>query len=278
MAKDSEMRPSQRLISVIESVLQSDFGIALRVSLCDRQADGQYARYAGLTCAWDALVAEHYRTGIHPPMLLVGLFPPPISGGDLAPGIRAMLGWPGLTCLCYGFTKDELIATALRVAEGAKTPLPAKLMPTVSDVMRLTTDIRHWLKNRLRNTQGALNDFECAKRGEKQLHSSHLDSVAAISGQHSAMLNRLWALEVSVKHFAHHSDGLTPLKTAVADFENCWRALEAVRRALRLNENVRPKEDLAEAVLEYARVRDALQLAIDATCELDSEMMKPKVN
>ncbi len=263
---------------MIEQALPRGLLAELRVVQCDRDHEGRYVRWAGLACAHDALVAEYYRTGKHPALLIVGLFPPAFGNAGLTPRIRAMLDWPGVAYLAYGFTRDQLIAAARRAIEGAKTPLPPGLLPTAGDVLRLTSEIRHWLENRLRNTEGALNDFQRARLGEIQLHRTYLDPVAPVTEEHRAMLDRLWALEAPAERFAPRTGGLGPLKGALAEFENSWQALEAARSALRASGIKGEEQGLTETVAEFARVYDALQSAIKATRELDNEMTERKGN
>lgn len=280
MVTDPESDPWLRLAVTIERILQRELCVLFRVIPCDRDQDGRYARNIGFEYARNLLVAEHYRTGSHPPLLLVGLFPISASRAGLDVAIHAMLTWSGISCLSHGFTRAQLIETARCVMKGAKTPLPAGLLPkvTVGDMLRLTAEIRHWLENRLRNTEGALSDFESAERGEIQLHRTHLYPLASISDEHRAMLNRLWALEVPAMQFAQRVGGIGPLKTAVAEFESRWQDLEAARVALRLSEGGHRKQDLAEAVAQFARVRDALQAIIVASRELDNEMIGAKAS
>jgi hypothetical protein len=266
----------QLLSDTITHKLPSEMAGAVRLACCDQDETGMFARFAGLSVARNELLADHYRTGVCTAVIVVGLFPLPEDGPShsvLAPVIGALFQWPGIAYLPYGFTREQLIATVRQVIEGARTPLPQGLLPTVGDVLRLTSEIRHWLENRLRNTECALNDFESARRGEIQLHRTHLESVAAISEEHRAMLDRLWALEVPAGRFAPRTGGLGPMKTAVAEFETRWQALEAARAALRTSGAEGREEHLAEAVTEFKRVRDALSAATMATRKLDNELI-----
>lgn len=266
----------QLLSDAITRTLPLEMAGALRLVCCDRDETGMFASFAGLSVARNGLWDEHYRAGVCTAVIVVGLFPLPEDGPSdsvLAPVIGALFQWPGIAYMPYGFTREQLIATARQVIEGARTPLPPGLLPTVGDVLRLTSEIRHWLENRLRNTEGALNDFESARRGEIQLHRTHLDPVAPISEEHRAMLDRLWALEVPAGWFAPRTGGLGPMKTAVAEFETRWQALEAARAALRASGAEGREEHLAEAVTEFKRVRDALSAATMATRELVNELM-----
>lgn len=271
----------QLLSDAITRMLPPDMTGALRVVYCDRDENGLFARFAGLSIARNELLADYYRSGVCTAVIVVGLFP--LSDRDhnesaLAPVAGALFQWAGVAYLPYGFTRDQLIAAARQVIEGARRPLPSGLMPTVGDLLRLTSEIRHWLENRLRNTEGALKDFEGARDGKAQLHRSYLEPVAAISEEHQAMLDRLWALEVAVNQFAPRTGGLGPLKAAVAEFEIRWQALEAARAALWATGAEDSKERLAQAVTELERVRDALSTAIMAARNLEDELMAREGN
>lgn len=278
MVTDPASPPWRQLTEAIKRILPCELSAAVRTIPCDRDKDGRYTRNIGFECARDLLLAEHYQTGTHPALLLVGLFPLPAGGTGLAPAIRAMLSWSGVAYLPYGFSKEELIETGHRVIAGANTPFPKGFLPTVGDVLRLTAEIRHWLENRSRNTEGALSDFVSAGRGVIQLHRTHLTPVAAISKEHRAMLNRLWALEIPARQFAPRMGGISPLKTAVTEFENRWEDFEAARDRLRAGGPVSQKQCFDEAIAQFARVRDALQAAITKTRELDSEMRATNAN
>ncbi len=190
----------------------------------------------------------------------------------------ALWEWRGFAYVKYGFSEGQLVTTIRGIIEGAKMPLPPGLLPTAGDVLRLTSEIRHWLENRLRNTEGALNDFQRARLGEIQLHRTYLDPVAPVTEEHRAMLDRLWALEAPAGRFAPRTGGLGQLKAAVAEFERHWEALEAARAALRASGIKGEEQGLTETVAEFARVCDALQSAIKATRELDNEMTERKGN
>lgn len=189
---------------------------------------------------------------------------------------RILFHWPGIAYLPYCFTKDQLIAAARKVIEGAKEPLPPELLPTVEDVRRLTAEIRHWLENRRRNIEGALKNFEDAAHGETQLHHSYLEPVTAISEEHRAMLERLWVLEVPAAQFAPRIGGLAPLKAAVAEFEARWQVLEGARAALGTAGAEEQAGRLSSAVTEFRRVCEALSMAIAATRDLDKELNAQK--
>lgn len=265
----------QLLSDTIARALPPDTRASLRLFHCDRDDKGRFVRFAGLAHARNELLAEYYRTAAYPAMLILGLFPLPedgAGGSGMAPELGVLLQWPGIAYLPYGFTKAQLIATARKVVKGAKEPLPPGLLPTVGDVLRLTSEIRHWLENRRRNTEGALMNFESAWRGEKQLHDAYLEPVTAISEDHQVMLDRLWALEVPTARFAPRIGGLAPLKAAIADFDTRWQALETARAALRASGAEERPKCLADAVTELRQVIETLSVAIMATLDLDKEL------
>jgi hypothetical protein len=269
----------QLLTDTVARALPPDIATSLRLFHCDRDDKGRFVRFAGLARARNELLVEYYRTGACSAMLILGLFSLPEGGAGwsgMAPELGMLLRWPGIAYLPYGFTRDELIATVRKIVEGAKEPLPPGLLPTVGDIMRLTSEVRHWLENRRRNTEGALMNCESAGRGEKRLHDSYLEPVAAISEEHRAMLDRLWMLEAPAARFAPRIGGLAPLKAAIAGFETGWQALETTRAVLRTGGAEERPKSLADVVTELRQVIEALSAAIMATRDLDKDIIEQK--
>lgn len=273
METNAKSQPWQRLVATVERVLASEGCGALRVLPCDRDRNGNFNRYGGLTLAREALVHEYYRGQNHRAVLILGMLPLSTESVVLTTGVTALIGWTGFAYLPYGFTCDELIATARRIISGAKAPLLSELFQPIDDILRHTSEVRHWLENRLRNSQGALSNLEKAARGEIRLHSAHLDPVTSISEEHRAMLDRLWALDAPAKLYAPQMGGFEPLKTAIHVFESHWQALEAARAALRVIGIEGGEHDMRDMVEHLDQVRIALTEAIGATRELDRELM-----
>lgn len=272
-------RPSwRRLIATVERALTSEDCGALRVLPCDRDRNGRFKRYGGLAMAREALVHEHYRGQDHRAVLLLGMLPLFTETVALTAGVAALTRWAGFAHLPYGFTCDELFATARRAIAGAKAPLPLELLRPIDDILRHTSEVRHWLENRLRNSQGALSNFEKATRGEIRLHSAHLEPVASISEEHRTMLDRLWALDVPAKLYAPHLGGFGPLQTAIEAFETHWQVLEAARAALRATGVKAGEDGMRDMVRHLDQVCGALAAAISATRELDRELTASEVN
>lgn len=185
---------------------------------------------------------------------------------------RALFQWPGIAYLPYGFTQEQLIATARQVVEGAKQPLPAGLLPTVSDVLCRVDAFQHWLEGRQNNAKGSLDIFESVERGEIRLNDSNLEPVTAISEKHRAMLDQLWDLEIPAAWFAPRIGGLAPLKNSIAGFETRWQALESARTALRAGGTEERAKGLSNVVLELRLVCEALSAAIMATRDLTTDL------
>lgn len=265
------------LAGAICRTLPPEIGRCLRITFCDRDEDGAFVRFAGLRQARTALLKAYEQSGVCPPILVLGLFPPPAVDGSMPDReLAALLQWPGVAYLPYGFTRERLVAAAHAAVEGARMPPPPGILPSAADILRLTSEIRHWLENRLRNTKGALSDLEAACRREKPLHASYLEAVAAMSDAHRAMLDRLCALEALAAHLAPATGGLGPTRTAIETFETRWQALEVVRVALRETADEQGTTYLAELRESLLGVCEALSTAIAATRNLDSELMSER--
>lgn len=248
-----------------------------RIRFCHRLQNGEGRAWGGLSALLVELVIKDDSERL-PATLVFGFLPKEIvlQQDDVA----KIFEWPGVQYLAYSVSDDVLLAAARSAIEGAKQPLPNWRETEVrKNLLTLSAEIRHWLENRMRNTELALSDFESALRGEIRLHRSHLEPVAAISEDHQTMLDRLWAMEISAGQFAPRTGGLTPLKAAIGEFETGWQALEATRAALLASvESEDRAKRIKEAVMGFRRVRDALSAAIMATRELDDEMITRRVN
>lgn len=185
--------------------------------------------------------------------------------------------WDGAAYLQYGFTIEQLLVTARRVIEGGKAPLPSGLLPKPDDVLRVTSEVRHWLENRRINVTGMLDNFCGALRGER-LSSFHLNSQPAISKDHQEMVNRLWAYESLAAELAPANGGIVPLRAAMDEFEQAWSAFDAARKSYRLElESGEVRRDQIESVInQLEKVIAAVRKAIEATYTLDAALQKKK--
>jgi hypothetical protein len=269
----TKMSPHDQLTHVLVNALQSDSAPPPLIVFCDRDENGTLHRYAGLARVRSKLQDDHQRGSGYPSILLLGLFP--AAMGAILPHekeLTELLRWPGIAYLPYGFTTEQLIAMARRVAEGATSPLPPGILATPEDIRRVVAEIRHWLENRLRNTKGALIDFRNAARGVTQLHLAHLEPTAAISQAHRRMLDRLWAFDVAIARFAPNAGGLASVKSALGSFESRWQEFEMMRAEIRLGGHKECARPLYKAEQRLELICSALAAAIDATNGLSREM------
>lgn len=271
---NSLQRVHGQLGNALIKALPPDLAHTPCVIFCDRDEHDEFDRFAGLARIRAEL--EHGRQqsgGAYPPILLLGLSPAAVNGASpQEKELAALLRWPGIAYLPYGFTKEYLIVTARKSIEGAKAPMPPGVLPTPEDILCVASEVRHWLENRLRNTEGALIDCRNAAKGDVRLHPAYLEPMAAISRAHREMLDRLWALEPAAERFAPRIGGLAPIKVAIAEFETYWQELEAVRAEIRSRDGKECAELLDKAGQDLKRACSALATAIAATNGLSSEI------
>lgn len=249
------------LRKVIVTALQED-GVdasVLCIFECDHAEDGAFNRFAGVRAARRRLIQEHQ--GSLPAVLVVGMPPVPRDG------LVALLRWPGGAYLPYGFDRETLCSTARRIIEGAKQPLPAELCPTPADILRATFEVRHWIENRLRNTDLMLSDFRAVARGSVGLHPSYLEPAVAISEEHQAMLDRLLDFEPAIEQFAPGSGGVEVMRRAMAVFVARWDILETARAKCKVDGS--GAAGIGEIISQIEGVCAALNEAIEATRQLD---------
>jgi hypothetical protein len=248
-----------------------------KIRFCHRLQNGEGRAWGGLSALLVELVIKDDSERL-PATLVFGFLPKEtvLQQDEVA----KIFEWPGVQYLFYSVSDDVLLAAARSAIEGAKQPLPNwREIEVRKNLLILSAEIRHWLENRMRNTELALSDFESAMRGEIRLHRTHLEPVTAISENHQAMLDRLWMLEISAGRFAPRTGGLGPLKAGIAGFKTSWQALEAARAALLASGEAEVRaEHIKEVVIGFRRVRDALSTAIMATRELDNEMITREGN
>ncbi len=191
-------------------------------------------------------------------------------------GSGELFDWPGAEYLRYDVTPDELRTTAQRVIEGAKQPFPKHLLPQdPSDLLRISSEVRHWLENRRTNVTGMLDNFRGALRGER-LSPFHLNSQPAISKDHQEMVNRLWAYESLAAKLASANGGIVPLRAAMDEFEQTWSGFDTARESYRLElECGKTGKNRIESVIsQLEKVIAAVRKAIEATDTLDAALQK----
>ena len=231
------------------------------IGFCHWHRDGEFDLWAGFQDALETLQ----------PTLLFGLHSP--EQLKKFPDETKVLKWPGVQYLQYDADNATLAKAVQSCRQGSTEPVPECLFVTVGDITRLSSEIRHWLENRLRNTNGALHDFEAAERGEIRLHLDHLGPVPAISNEHQATLERFCSLEPHVLRLAPEASGLKKFNAAIENFQSHWQTLETAKKALRNSPSVEHSGPAVSQMIEaQERSRDALENAIEATRDLDNEL------
>lgn len=258
-----------RILTLFKATQQEDEVTRLAIRFCHWVADGEHAPWAGFRAVVSELRAALAADESPRPTLILGFHTPDrVRGRPEA----AVLAWPGATYVRYDASDDELRAAVGQAIQGAREPLPARLLPDAAEILSLTFEVRHWLQNRRDNAEGAITDFAAAACGENWLHESYLNPVEAISRQHRQSLDRLWELEAAVAHLAPRIGGLRAVRTAIDEFEVRWEDLEQARRRLRGCVDHKRAGALADVRDRYIGVRQALLAAIAAIDDLDAAL------
>ena len=241
------------------------------IGFCHWHRDGEFDLWAGFQDALEKLQSSSAKREIPLPMLIFGLHS--LEQLKKFPDETKVLKWPGVQYLRYDADDATLAKAVQRCLQGSTEPVPDCLFVTVGDITLLSSEVRHWLENRLRNTNGALHDFEAAKRGEIRLHPNHLEPVPAISNEHQATLERFCSLEPHVLRLAPEASGLRKFSVAIGNFQSHWQALETAKKALRNAPSAEHSGPAVSQMIEaQERSRDALETAIAATRDLDNEL------
>ena len=258
-------------------------GHTLRVYECDHDEGGAYSPLAGLRAAVTQILAAIGSGKPAPPVLVVGIsafheFADGRYAANLAE-ITTLRRCTGAAYLRYGFTRQDLLETATRIFDGANVPQPALHLENWKEVLRASSNVRHWLEGRLNNEGAALADFRAAARG-KPLHGSYLEPKASISPQHRDMLDRLYAFEPMLMRLVPESTGLPATRQAMRDFQTIWKSLEEARAECKANcigAGAALNQGLATRMCELLeQVAELLRRAIEATRQLDEQIRQVK--
>jgi hypothetical protein len=245
-------------------------------------SDGTYRPLSGLVGLLDADPSKDRL-----PTLLLGL----CAEDRLREAIRhhpdaepliALVDWPGLVYLRYGFDSEKLIVAARRALAGAS--VQPNLDPTAAVVSgrRLCRIATHWIKGRIGTMEGAAMVFEEAARSALPPHRTLLEPTLALTREHQAMMSRLVQLETTLSSPQSDEDvDNTCLAPTMERFEADWHALEATR-AHALDALVRDPTRAASAWAEmnqamadhYARVCEDLERMRSAIDALDAMLRR----
>jgi len=235
--------------------------------------------FGGLHAARELLMRQKNENEPLQPILFFGLQSEILvrdKANEYWPKSGALFDWPGAEYLRYNATPVELRAAAQRVIEGAKQPLPNNLLPQdPGDLLRISSEVRHWLGNRRTNATGMLDNFRGALRGER-LSPFHLNSQPAISKEHQEMVSRLWAYGPLATELAQANGGVVPLRAAMDEFEQSWSEFDEARERYRLGlESGEVGQEKIESVIsQLEKVIAAVRKAIDATYTLDAALKR----
>lgn len=186
------------------------------------------------------------------------------------PGAAAVLDWPGVEYMRYDVSVDALTEGAARVVAGASEGSSRQLLQNDrAGLLKLSSEIRHWLENRHTNVTGLRDDFRQVVRGE-EVSRFHLEPQPAIAEEHRAMVDRLWAYDWLAAANLSRVGGTSGLRAAMDEFESSWAALTGAKMDCTVHDRPETAREKREAVIHAAdRVLSAIRAAIDGTRVLD---------
>jgi hypothetical protein len=207
---------------------------SMQVVAVDHDRSGDFAPLSGLLGLLDAQSIADGFAGM-PPTLLLGLatenrLRETIILHPDADALFALMDWPGLVYLRYGFNEQQLVGAALRARAGAGAPLHLDCRASVAACLRLCRGVKHWIKGRIAATQGAAVVFDEAAITDKTPHRTVFEPVAALTAGHRDMMSRLIRMEASgtgppISEAATDAS----IGASLARFEAVWQALEGCR-------------------------------------------------
>jgi hypothetical protein len=242
---------------------------------CHRYGDNfsEFQLFVGVQSARETLARALVRSESIPPILIFGADDEQ-HVRDCAsrywPGAAAVLDWSGIAYLDYDVTREALLTAAEQVAVGAvQGSLAGFFRADQTGLLRVSSEIRHWLENRRTSVTGMRDDFR-REPGDSVISRFHLEPQPVIGVEHRAMVDRLWAYEWLAAEYLREIGGTGPMRAAMSDFEAQWRELSNAKSAFRYGETYGQGGKRIAAMLDCAdRVLQAIQAAIDETRVLD---------
>lgn len=264
------------LCEVVKAVLAAH-GIdpsSIELVAAHNGSDGTYGPLSGLVGLLDAEPGKDRL-----PTLLLGLgaedrLREAIRHHPDAEPLIALVDWPGLVYLRYGFDSEKLIVAARRALAGAS--VQPNLDPTVAAASgrRLCRIATHWIKGRIGTMEGAAMVFEEAARSAIQPHRTLLEPTLPLTREHQAMMSRLVQLETTLDSPQGDEDvDKSCLAAMLERFEANWHALE-VTRAHALDALVR---EPTRATLAWAERNQAMADHYARVCE-DLKRMRSAID
>ncbi len=262
------------LLGSVGELLPAVDGRKLRIIQLDRESDGgAWQAWAGLSRARTELRRAAAKGEAPRPHLLIGLSGRP-DAERLSPSLQALLSWPGIACVGFGFDADRFREIAAELINGATAPLPVGVLPSADDVETLqdlisrARNLRHWLRdNRLNNAEGELANLREVARGDLGLHHSMVEPAVALTDAHRQELAELCDPALVPAELATDVTSFSTVRGALAAFESHWAELEVRRAELRGSKSMGSSLALAELIEMYVHVCDVLR---EADCKLAS--------
>lgn len=256
-----------------------------RIFEVDHAEDGMFSADAGLGATRAALLEAVGIDRPLPAVLIVGLWATRDVGAtpSAREDIGALLEWPGAAYLQFGFSKHELRSATARIIEGARAPLPQSMLSASrTDLLRASSNVRHWLEGRLNNEEGALSDFSSVARGAMQIAPEHLEPRDAVPDEHQDMLDRLCMLGTAARRYLSIGEGLAGIQDSMRAFEAAWRSLEQTRARYLVQHSIAEPtlgtEFAASVCAELKEVVGTLERAIAATRQFDEQIRQRTAN
>lgn len=243
------------------------------IRFCHRLQSGEGKAWGGLSELLFDLVINRESETLHG-ALLFGFLSKGFALEDER--LAKIVQWPGVRYLTYDATDEQLLNAGRAAIEGSMQPLPNWVeIEAFNDLLRMSSEVRHWLENRRTNVRGMLVDFRGAVRKD-ELSAFHLISQPAVSEQHQQTLNRLWAFDRLVSEFASANHGIGALREAIAEVEGVWSAFELSRAVCRaaVQKGALGSAEVEAVVTKLEKVAIAVSSAIQATHILDAALAR----
>lgn len=233
----------------------------LRLLSCDHNADGKFEAWAG----WRLVSPAILEAQPAPAILMIGLRNEAAVRQRFLgePALLALLNWPGLRYLRYGFDRAELMAVVAAALAGRGAPVP---LPSPADLRAAVQPVAHWLQSLGAPLHRGAEDFAAAARGGAALHPTYLNPSERMGDGPRAMLRRLKVVLRACAFLEDRAALEAGLLERVESFANGLLLIEELkaRHANALDHpaiSILPLAEAASAsVLDLARLREHVAL------------------
>lgn len=162
----------------------------IAVHSADHDANGAFARDAGLADVLDMLRSAVVDRKVPPAILLIGILPVDEMRARLVKlvGTDSLFDWPGQRYLRYIFTTDELLSAASSALSGRLMPVP---LPTPQELLSSIANVLHWLEQVKQGHAGTARILTDVARGEFELPRRNLEPEPCLSPKQRERLELL---------------------------------------------------------------------------------------